>query len=260
MPKSPLFLALLAAAAPALFAADASAQPAGGQASASDIALGRDAFLKNCSLCHGGDATGGRGPDLSRGLYRRATTDARMLDIIRNGILGTGMPWTGVSEVRGNQIMSYIKSLRGPEVVLSGDPDRGREHFFGKGTCSTCHTVDGMGGRQGPDLSWIGWQRGPDFLRQSIQDPSADVEPRWWSATAITHGGAQISGILVDEDQFNVRILDTEDQLHALPKRDLESLDRGRMSTMPPMAGILTDDEIEDIVAYLAGQQGGLNR
>jgi len=252
--------ALAAGALAVLFALEVEAQPADAEASTADIVVGREAFQKNCSLCHGGDATGGRGPDLSRGLYRRATTDARMQDIIQNGIVGTGMPWTGLSDVRTRQIMAFLRSLGGGDVELAGDADRGREIFSGKGTCSTCHTVDGVGGRQGPDLSWIGWQRAPDFLRRSIMDPSEEVEPRWWSATAVTRDGTLIAGTLVDEDQFNVRILDPTDRLHAIPKRDLEGLERARTSSMPVLTGILTEDEIEDIVAYLAGLRGGLTR
>jgi putative heme-binding domain-containing protein len=222
-----------------------------------DVAEGRQIFVRNCALCHGGDATGGRGPNLARGFFRRATTDARLLEIVQEGIAGTGMPGTGLSDTKAEQVTAYIRSLRGVEVELPGDPERGRELFFGAGTCSTCHMVFGEGSRQGPDLSWVGWLRAPDHLRQSILDPNAEVVPRWWSMEAIATNGARIAGILVDEDQFTVRVLDEMDALHSIAKRDLERFERVKISKMPAFQGTLTDEDIDDIVAYLAGLRGG---
>ena len=225
--------------------------------SSADVAEGQGLFLKNCVLCHGGDATGGRGPDLTRGFFRNASSDAGLKEIVQDGIDGTGMPWTGMSDRNAWQLVAFIRSLSGGEVSLPGDPERGRDLFFGTATCSTCHMVGGEGSRQGPDLSWVGWRRAPDYLWTSILEPSGDVEPRWWTAEVVTTSGAQVSGILVDEDQFSVRLLDTNDALHALAKRDLERFDRIKTSKMPSFQGVLDDEDLDDIVAYLAGLRGG---
>lgn len=224
--------------------------------SPADVAEGQQIFFKNCALCHGGDATGGRGPDLSRGFFRNATTDERLLDIVQNG-MGTGMPWTGLSDRKARQVVAFIRSLSGREVALAGDPERGRELFLGTATCGTCHMVDGKGGRQGPDLSWIGWRRAPDYLRTAVLDPSADVEPRWWTVEVVTRSGTRLGGILVDEDQFTVRLLDENDHLHSLAKRDLEGFERTKTSRMPSFRGVFSDEELTDIVAYLSGLRGG---
>lgn len=224
--------------------------------SPADVAEGQQIFFKNCALCHGGDATGGRGPDLFRGFFRNATTDERLLDIVQNG-MGTGMPWTGLSDRKARQVVAFIRSLSGREVALAGDPERGRELFLGTATCGTCHMVDGKGSRQGPDLSWIGWRRAPDYLRTAVLDPSADVEPRWWTAEVVTRSGTRLGGILVDEDQFTVRLLDENDHLHSLAKRDLEQFERTKTSRMPSFRGVFSDEELTDIVAYLSGLRGG---
>ena len=42
---------------------------------AEDIQEGRRFFELDCASCHGGDARGGRGPDLTRGTFRHATDD-----------------------------------------------------------------------------------------------------------------------------------------------------------------------------------------
>ena len=56
-----------------------------------DITAGARIFQSNCALCHGRDATGGKGPNLAKGQFRYATSDAKFLDIIVNGIPGAGM-------------------------------------------------------------------------------------------------------------------------------------------------------------------------
>jgi putative heme-binding domain-containing protein len=167
------------------------------------------------------------------------------------------MPGTGLSEIKASQVTAYIRSLGGGDVDLPGNADRGRELFFGTGTCNTCHMIYGEGSRQGPDLSWIGWQRAPANLRESILDANAELDPRWWSAEVVTKTGTRVSGVLVDEDQFAVRILDERDALHSLRKRDLERFDRIKISKMPSFTGTLSDEDLDDIVVYLAGLRGG---
>src|ERR1700674_1021621 len=41
-----------------------------------------------------------------------------------------------------------------------GDPARGKAIYEGKGDCASCHRINGVGGRLGPDLSDIGVPRG----------------------------------------------------------------------------------------------------
>ena len=225
--------------------------------SSADVAEGQRLFEKNCALCHGGDATGGRGPDLTRGFFRHASSDGQLLEVVQDGIDGTGMPWTGMSDRKAGQVVAFIRSLSGGFGPVPGDPQRGRDLFFGSATCSTCHRVNGEGSRQGPDLSWVGWRRAPGYLRTALLDPNADVEPRWWTARARTVSGVEISGILVDEDQFAVRLLDANDDLHALAKSELEEFEREKSSRMPPFLGVLGEDDLDDVVAYLAGLRGG---
>src|SRR5689334_9692276 len=41
-----------------------------------------------------------------------------------------------------------------------GDPARGKAIYEGKGDCASCHRINGVGSRLGPDLSDIGVPRG----------------------------------------------------------------------------------------------------
>ncbi len=223
-------------------------------AAASDVAAGEQLFLRNCSSCHGGNATGGRGPNLRRRPYRNGNEDAQVFSIIQNGL--PGMPWNGLNDRSVWRIVAYLRSLSSGVVEVAGNPTRGRDLFYGRADCALCHMVNGAGGRQGPDLSWVGWRLAPDALRTALLEPGAEVEPRWWRAAVSTRTGQQIDGYIIDEDQFTIRLLDGNDGLHALRKRDLNRLDRKLDSLMPAFGRLLTDDELTDVIAYLAGLNG----
>ena len=64
----------------------------------------------------------------------------------------------------------------------AGIPDSGRRLFHqatGPG-CAKCHTVNGRGGRIGPDLSTIGRSLSREKLIDSILEPSKEIAPSPW--------------------------------------------------------------------------------
>lgn len=225
-------------------------------ASAADIAAGERIFQLDCAICHGGDARGGRGPDLTLGTFRHASDDNQLFQVVRYGIAGTEMPRRVRTDQRAWQVVAYLRTLGGGGEMPPGDPARGRELFFGSGACSTCHMVGGEGSLQGPDLTRIGWQRSPDDLRTSVLDPSAEVAPRWWSAQVTTIGGDRATGYLLDEDLHGVRLLDPSGNLLSFPKAQLQQFEPTRASRMPSYAGVLEAAEIDNVIAYLASLRG----
>src|SRR4029079_18415939 len=70
-------------------AAAAAVQAAGpGQVNPATIETGGRLFRERCADCHGGDAKGSRGPDLT-GLWTDAAADDRAFKTIRTGIAGS---------------------------------------------------------------------------------------------------------------------------------------------------------------------------
>src|SRR6185503_11104698 len=55
------------------------------------ISNGAAMFRNRCAGCHGPDARGYLGPDLTS-YWSAGGTDARMFDIVRRGVAGTEMP------------------------------------------------------------------------------------------------------------------------------------------------------------------------
>src|SRR5579863_3864199 len=103
----------------------------------SEIATGRTRFQQLCTSCHGDNAKGGRGPNLTTGDWRWGRSDDAIVKNIQQGIPGTEMPAFPVSESDGKAIVAYLRSLRieGSGEVPHGDARAGAGLFFGSAKC-----------------------------------------------------------------------------------------------------------------------------
>lgn len=222
-----------------------------------DIQTGEVLFGRQCSVCHGVGAGGGEiGPDLSTGDFQHSSTDAGLFNTISDGVPDT--PMIGINSTRTDQsvwqIVAYLRSLSGGErVAVAGNASAGERLYLGRGDCTSCHVVDGEGGRHGPDLSTIGDRRSPDELLSDLVDPNERVQPRWWTMRVTHLDGTQVEGLRMNEGTYSLRILDTNDNLWSFEKRDLRESERIETSSMPAYGDTLTDGELENLVAYLYG-------
>jgi cytochrome c oxidase cbb3-type subunit III len=226
------------------------------RASVTDVAAGADLFRSSCAGCHGRDATGARGPDLTRGAFRHGSDDAALFRIIAMGIPGSPMPGALSlhSEPAVWQLVAYVRSLnRAPDAsIVVGDAAAGRSLFEQRGRCLTCHLVDGRGACLGPDLSGIGRGRSTSSLRLALVRPNANVDPAWWSVRLVDATGRVHQGRRMNEDTYSVRLLDAGGRLRTFDRAAVRALSRIETSTMPDYASELTRTEIDDLVAYLS--------
>ena len=116
--------------------------------------LGRSTFNSSCAACHGLDGHGSdKGVNISGSAKLRQVTDAGLSELISNGVPGTGMPaFRTLSSSQLQAVVAYLRSLQGKSDTrtVSGDPKHGKEIFFGKGRCSSCHAISGEGGFLAP--------------------------------------------------------------------------------------------------------------
>lgn len=270
-PCSVLVLALVAGAAVRHVAVDAQERqpknPFVGDAQA--ISEGGAIFRGSCAMCHGADAQGGlKGPSLVSGRFTHGGTDADLFRTITQGVAGTPMMASDLSEERTWKIIAFVRSLAvRDEPALTGDPVNGEAVFFGRGACAACHMVGGRGGRLGPELSRIGSARSPAFVRQKIRDPNrisdGSTTGLWWELgqplpyqhiSLVTRDGARVVGALRNEDTYTIQLMDTAQQLRTFIKKDLRQLTHEPTSLMPAYgAGQLPDKDLDDVVAYLNG-------
>ena len=226
-----------------------------------DIEDGSRAFRNSCQNCHGPDGDEIPGVDLGRGQFKTAKSDADLVRIIRNGVPGTAMPPVNMPEEQATRIVAYLRSLAATKrsATAAGDPVRGKAVFDGKGKCVTCHRVEGMGGRLGPELSRIGQLRRSVELEQSLLDPQAEVLPTNRFYRVVTRDGATVTGRLLNHDTFTVQLLDASEQLRSFVKADLR--EQGFVaSPMPSAKTTLTAQEVTDVVGYLVSLKGRVNR
>jgi len=143
---------------PAPAAADRSRNPLAGDPQA--ITKGAVLFRQECVYCHGVGARGGmRGPDLTTGSWNHGGADADLARTITDGVAGTAMPPNNLKTDEIWQIVSYLRTVQQPPAAPVGDQARGETLFFGTARCSTCHMVNGRGGRLGPELTTVGSAR-----------------------------------------------------------------------------------------------------
>lgn len=221
--------------------------------SAGDIEAGGRIYRSHCAVCHGIEGEGGRGADLTRGLFRHGSTDRDLYNTISVGIPGTEMPGIFFNGRQMWQLVGFVRSLsqgRASEQV-AGDPESGRDIFVTKG-CGGCHRVHGEGGRMGPDLSDIGAMRSLGHLQASVLQPNDSVLPQHWMVRAKTNGGKQISGMRLNEDTFSVQLIDAAGQLLSFSKADLAEFEVDRDSGMPSFQGQIQESDFENLIAYLA--------
>lgn len=238
---------------------------------------GRGHYLANCARCHGVDGGGGEGPPLARSVLSRAPDDAALVRIIATGIEGSAMGptwWLGRDD--REELAAFVRSLApaGPDEVehLSGDPVRGRGLFEEEG-CVRCHTIRGFGTARGPDLTTVGARRGAGYLSEALVDPAAAL-PRGRTAMprdfvdylvvrVVDENGRAIRGMRMNEDSYTLQLKDARGVIHSFYKPELTRLEREfDRSLMQSYADRLTDEQLEDLVAYLAslnGRTGGVS-
>src|SRR5208283_4101626 len=77
-------------------------------ADGADVSSGQKLFQKLCTACHGENAKGGRGPDLTSGEWRWGSADDAILRNIVQGIPGTEMPAFPVTASEGASMVAYL--------------------------------------------------------------------------------------------------------------------------------------------------------
>jgi len=223
-----------------------------------DIVDGGKLFRTNCVSCHGPEGTLVDGVDLGHGKFRRASTEEGVIRIIQEGISGTAMPPNNFTDFQAGTILAYLRSVAtgGRTSSATGDAARGKAIFEGKGGCSGCHRVYGVGSRVGPDLSDIGALRRVAEIELSLLDPNAEVLPQNRYYRVATKRGETVVGRLLNEDSFSVQLLDTKERLLSFQRTDLREAGFLNESPMPSYRDKLSEAERADVVTYLASLKG----
>ena len=242
---------------------------------------GRAVYIAECVTCHGNKARGGdnavpssqRGPDLVRSLVVLKDRYGSMIGAFMknsNHPMQSGKP---SASVPGPQVLALAHFLHQkvtdtlrsgpyskPINVLTGDSKAGAAYFSGDGGCTKCHSVSA-------DLKGVGAKYDPVSLQQKFLFPHTFAPGRGGGGggrgggrpqskpvmvTVTPVSGKSVSGTLVNLDDFNVALRDSDGEYQSfkrVPGLKVEKNDPFEVHNQ--MLDRYTDKNIHDIVAYL---------
>lgn len=223
------------------------------------ILAGMGGFRQRCADCHGTDARGVRGPDITQ-VWESGRTDQGLFMTIRGGISGTEMPRFTAPRTSDRQIWQMLAYLRTLAAPAPTDPPRGNAENGARifeANCARCHRVDAAGGRIGPNLSRIGAARSREVLVLRIRRGSEDFRAGFAPVTITPPSGPPIQGVKKNEDLFSVQIMDTSERIQGFEKDQVTSVVNGTRSAMPVFGpDRLSDSDLDDLVRYLQTLRG----
>src|SRR5439155_27002201 len=109
----------------------------------------------------------------------------------------------------------------------TGDAARGKlvwdASLAGAAQCAKCHTVRGVGGQVGPDLSMIGKKGGKENLLESILLPSKAIADQYIQQSITTTADVTVSGLVVADTPQAITPRDANGKDTVIPKADIAS-------------------------------------
>jgi putative heme-binding domain-containing protein len=131
---------------------------------------------------------------------------------------------------------------------------RGRILFFHPNSagCYKCHTVQGRGGRIGPDLSHIGATFTREKLIDSILEPSREISPQFTNWSLLATDGKIYTGMIVHENEGTTILGQSDGTLVSLKTIDVEERLPQSISVMPEkLEERLGVSDFQDLLAFL---------
>jgi alcohol dehydrogenase (cytochrome c) len=141
-----------------------------------DINSASAIFRTRCSVCHGSDAKGGRGPSLVRFNYQHGDSDFAIYSVLRDGVPGTAMVPTGLAAVQRWQMVGYLRHLQEQGQAQSPSPSQPQTHVLvNDGDLTTA------GDNQNSWLTYSGSYAGWRYSRaaQISSDNVSSLKLRW---------------------------------------------------------------------------------
>lgn len=219
---------------------------------------GAQLYQSNCAYCHGADGKGGRGPAIATLPKVIAMSNQDLMGIVHKGEPDQGMPgFPDLGDPGTKAVVQYLRTLQGvtadgTPAKLTGDPDAGRQIFYGTGHCSTCHMILGKGGFIATELTSYARNRTAEEILQAIVNPDANLEPTSRVVHVRTREGKSLTGTVRAEDNLNITLQTEDGRYYFLSRNNLAAVNYTDHSLMPRDYGSrLTSRELDNLVAFL---------
>lgn len=214
-------------------------------------------YNKLCAGCHGTDARGTQqGPGLAGNLSVRRRSMQSLRNVIRRGIPAAGMPAFDLPDATVEALAAMVASLNASaaDAKVPGDQAAGKEFFFGKGQCATCHMVYGQGSPIGPDLSSIAREMTVDQIREALLKPEARIAPGYELVSVQLRSGQTLRGFARSRSSFELALQDLKGGIHPILLDQVSRLAEEKRSLMYPLeAG---ENDLQNLIAFLSRLTG----
>ena len=134
------------------------------------------------------------------------------------------------------------------------------QNLFKASLCVSCHSVQGIGGNSGPELTQIGNRFSISDLAAAIIKPSETISDRYRNTNYIMEDGSVISGRVISETERELEIsinAFSPELTIKIRKSRIVKKEESELSVMPPtLINRLNAQELSDLIAYLVS--GGM--
>jgi putative heme-binding domain-containing protein len=232
-----------------------------GHAQGSEAAQGVQLYMGYCAGCHGADAKGGdKAPPLISAAGPLNRSDSELFRIVSDGTPGGMPPFAQIGDANMRAVLQFLRKLENntaakpasTEAAVTGDADSGRALYFGKAQCSQCHVMQGKGGFIASSLTYYGRNRPADEILKAITTPDTPPAPSSQVVTVTTSTGQKLTGVLRNEDNFNLELQSEDGRYHFLARSRVTDVHYSGHSLMPrDYATRLSRKELDDVVTFL---------
>jgi len=163
------------------------------------------------------------------------------------------------SEIDSLYLLPAADQAELAKLALSGHSSRGQaslgRQVFRRAGCTKCHVTSGDV-KLGPSLAGIGKAQKPEYLIESVLEPSKIIKTGFETESVQTVDGKVLSGMVRDAGDALI-VIEAEKETRVL-KKDVEARSVQKKSIMPEgQEKQLSAPEFVDLIAYLVSLKTG---
>ncbi|HLT51172.1 MAG TPA: c-type cytochrome [Arenibacter sp.] len=129
------------------------------------------------------------------------------------------------------------------------------QNFFKASLCVSCHSVKGVGGNSGPELTQLGTRFTIADMAEAIINPSSTISDRFRFTEYHLPEGRIVTGKVIEETEKELKIGTNSfspSLVTIIKKKDIIKEQESPISPMPPgLINRLNDKELSDLMAFL---------
>ncbi len=129
------------------------------------------------------------------------------------------------------------------------------QNFFKASLCSSCHSINGVGGITGPELTQISMRFSVSDLAEAIINPSSTISDRYRNINYYLQDGTMVTGRIVEDTKSELEISTnafSPELTTKIKKDNIIKEEESIHSAMPTgLINRLNEKELSDLIAFL---------